>query len=222
MNIATSYNELYCWLVHVSTDYVFDGTSKVPYKEGDQTKSQGVYGDTKLTGELVIQSSECRHLIIRSAWVFSEYGNDFLKTMLHFGAGLNELCIVGDQIGCPTYAQDISNASVDIRESLKSKELNSGLYHFGGNVCCSWAEFSYANFDEALELKVIVSKPNVVAIAKKEFPTLVKRPTQSQLNSHKITTNFGIESSGCMLGIRLSLTAVKTKRPSLGGFEKIQ
>ena len=212
-NIAESCNELDCWLVHVSTDYVFDGTSKMPYKEDDQTNPQGVYGDTKLKGELVIQSSGCRHIIIRTAWVFSEYGNNFLKTMLRLGAERSELRIVGDQIGCPTYAHDIANAIVVILERVKSNELNSGLYHFGGNVCCSWAEFAHAIFDEALELKVIMSKPNVVAITTKEFPTLAKRPAQSQLNSNKLTTNFGIESSDCMLGIRSSLTAIKTKRP---------
>ena len=206
-NIAESCNELDCWLVHVSTDYVFDGTSKMPYKEDDQTNPQGVYGDTKLKGELVIQSSGCRHIIIRTAWVFSEYGNNFLKTMLCMGAERSELRIVGDQIGCPTYAHDIANAIVVILERVKSNELNSGLYHFGGNVCCSWAEFAQAIFDEALELKVIMSKPNVVAITTKEFPTLAKRPAQSQLNSNKLTSNFGIDASDCMLGIRSSLTA---------------
>lgn len=211
-NIADSCNELDCWLVHVSSDYVFDGTSKMPYKENDQTNPQSVYGDTKFKGELAIQSSGCRHIIIRTAWVFSEYGNNFLKTILRLGAELSELRIVGDQIGCPTYAQDIANAIVVILESLKLKELNSGLYHFGGDVCCSWAEFAHAIFDEALLLKVIASKPNIIAITTKEFPTLAKRPAQSQLNSNKLTTNFGIESSDCMLGIRSSLTAIKTKR----------
>ena len=221
-NIATSCNELDCWLVHVSTDYVFDGASMMPYKEDDQANPQGVYGDTKLKGELAIQSSGCRYIIIRTAWVFSEYGNNFLKTMLRLGAERSELRIVGDQIGCPTYAQDIANAIVVILERLKSKELNSGLYHFGGNVCCSWADFARAIFDEALELKFIVSKPHVVAITTKEFPTLAKRPAQSQLNSNKLTTNFGIDASDCMLGIQSSLTAIKTKRPSSSGSEKIQ
>jgi dTDP-4-dehydrorhamnose reductase len=210
-NIAASCNELDCWLVHVSTDYVFDGASQIPYKEDDQTNPQGVYGDTKLKGELVIQSSGCRYIIIRTAWVFSEYGKNFLKTMVHLGADRSELRIVGDQIGCPTYAQDIANAIVVILESLKSKELNSGLYHFGGDVFCSWADFAQAIFDEALELIVIASKPNVVAITTKEFPTLAKRPAQSQLNSNKLATNFGIDASDWMLGIRSSLTAVKAK-----------
>ena len=208
-NIAASCNELDCWLVHVSTDYVFDGTSKMPYKEDDQTNPQGVYGDTKLKGELVIQSSGCRHIIIRTAWVFSEYGNNFLKTMLRLGAERNELRIVGDQVGCPTYAQDIAKAIMMILERLQSKEVSSCLYHFAGNICCSWAEFSQAIFDKAFELEVIESKPNVVAITTKEFPTLAKRPARSELSSKRIRATFGIDPSDCMVGIRRSLMAIK-------------
>ena len=131
--------------------------------------------------------------------------------MLRLGAERSELGIVGDQVGCPTYAQDIARAIMTILESFKSKEVTSCLYHFSGNFCCSWAVFSQAIFDEALELKVIASKPNFVAITTKEFPTLAKRPAQSQLNSNKLTTNFGIESSDCMLGIRSSLTAINNE-----------
>jgi dTDP-4-dehydrorhamnose reductase len=210
-NIASICDQIDCWLIHVSTDYVFDGNSELPYTENDQTNPQGVYGDTKLKGEMAVQSSGCRHIIIRTAWVFSEYGNNFLKTMLRLGAESNELRIVGDQVGCPTYAQDIAKAIVMILESLKSKEVSSCLYHFSGNFCCSWAEFAHAIFDEALELKVITSKPNVVTITTKEFPTLAKRPAQSQLNSNKITINFGIDSSDCMAGIRSSLAAIKNQ-----------
>ena len=212
-NIAGVCHKLACCLIHISTDYVFDGRSNVPYKEDDQTNPQGVYGKTKLQGEKAIQSSGCRHVIIRTAWVYSEYGNNFLKTILRLGAERSELRIVGDQVGCPTYAQDIARAIMTILESFKSKEVTSCLYHFSGNLCCSWAFFSQTILDEALELKVIASKPNVVAITTKEFPTLAKRPAQSQLNSNKLTTNFGIESSDCMLGIRSSLTAIKLKGP---------
>lgn len=208
-NIATSCNELDCWLVHVSTDYVFDGTSMVAYKEEDQTNPQSVYGDTKLRGERAIQSSGCRHIIIRTAWVFSEYGNNFLKTMLRLCTQRSELSIVGDQVGCPTYAQDIARAIMMILESLKSKEVASCLYHFSGNICCSWAEFAQAIFDEALELEVIKSKPNIVAISTKEFPTLAKRPARSELSSNYIRSTFGIVPSDCILGIRSSLMAIK-------------
>jgi len=208
-NIASICDQLDCWLIHVSTDYVFDGNSELPYTENDQTNPQGVYGDTKLKGEIAIQSSGCRHIIIRTAWVFSEYGNNFLKTMLRLGAELSELRIVGDQVGCPTYAQDISKAIMMIIESLKSKEVSSCLYHFSGNFCCSWAEFAQAIFVEALELELIASKPNVVEIRTQEFPTLAKRPARSELSSNKIRSTFGIDPSDCIIGIRSSLMAIK-------------
>ena len=208
-NIASICNQLDCWLIHVSTDYVFDGNSELPYTENDQTNPQGVYGDTKLKGEIAIQSSGCRHIIIRTAWVFSEYGNNFLKTMLRLGAERNELRIVGDQVGCPTYAQDIAKAIMMIIESLKLKEVSSCLYHFSGNFCCSWAEFAQAIFDEALKLKVIASKPSIVAIRTQEFPTLAKRPARSELSSNNIRSTFGIDPSDYILGIRSSLKAIK-------------
>lgn len=211
-NIAASCKELDCWLIHLSTDYVFDGSSKIPYKEDDQTNPQSVYGDTKLKGEIAIKSSGCKHIIIRTAWVFSEYGNNFLKTMLRLGAERTELHIVGDQIGCPTFAHDIAKTIVIILKDLKSNKISSGLYHFGGDLCYSWADFAQAIFYEALELKIIESKPNVVAITTKEFPTLAKRPAQSQLDSNKLLLNFGIDPSDCILGIRSSLNAIKNKK----------
>lgn len=208
-NIASICNQLDCRLIHISTDYVFDGNSELPYTENDQTNPQGVYGDTKLKGEIAIQSSGCRYIIIRTAWVFSEYGNNFLKTMLRLGSDRKELDIVGDQVGCPTYAQDIAKAIINIIESLKAKEVSSCLYHFSGNFCCSWAEFAQVIFDEALKLGVIASKPYVVSISTKEFPTLAKRPARSELSSNKIKYTFGIDPSDFMLGIRSSLMAIK-------------
>ena len=211
-NIASICDQLDCWLIHVSTDYVFDGNSELPYTENDQTNPEGVYGDTKLKGEIAIQSSGCRYIIIRTAWVFSEYGNNFLKTMLRLGAERNELRVVGDQVGCPTYAQDIAKAIMTILERLQSKEVSSCLYHFAGNFCCSWAEFSQAIFDKAFELEVIASKPNVVAITTKEFPTPAKRPARSELSSKRIRATFGIDPSDCMVGIRSSLVAIKMEQ----------
>ncbi len=208
-NIAHVCSQVGCWLVHVSTDYVFDGVSEVAYKEIDKPNPQNVYGDTKLKGELAVQSSGCKHIIIRTAWVFSEYGNNFLKTVLRLGAERTELRVVGDQIGCPTYAQDIAAAIVVILGSLESNELDSDLYHFGGNACYSWAEFAKVIFDEALELKAIMSKPNIVAVTTEEFPTQAKRPASSRLNSNKIGFTFGIDASDIVLGIRSTLMAVK-------------
>ena len=113
-NIANTCSEIGCWLVHISTDYVFDGLSNHPYVENAKTNPKSIYGTSKLNGELAIKTSGCQYLIIRTAWVYSEYGNNFLKTMLKLGADHDEICVVGDQIGCPTYAQDIAKAIVSI------------------------------------------------------------------------------------------------------------
>ena len=112
-NIANICTQLGNWLIHVSTDYVFDGNSKVPYKETDSTNPQNMYGRTKLEGEKAILSSGCKHIIIRTAWVFSEYGRNFLTNILHLGANQDELNIVDDQIGCPTYARILQDGHED-------------------------------------------------------------------------------------------------------------
>lgn len=210
-NIAEICEKIGCWLVHLSTDYVFDGTSDLAYTEEDNTNPQSVYGETKLRGELAIKSSECKHIIIRTAWVFSEYGNNFLKSMLKLATCRDDLHIVDDQIGCPTYSQDIAKAIVCIINKMKSENLDSGMYHFSGNLSCSWAEFSEIIFNMALDLNIIDVKPNVVRVTTQEFPTKAKRPAQSQLNSNKFRDIFGISPSDSMIGIRSSLIAIKNE-----------
>jgi len=202
-NIADICNQLECWLIHVSTDYVFDGNSKVPYKEDDQTNPQGAYGETKLNGELAIQSSGCKHMIIRTAWVFSEYGNNFLKTMLRLGAERDELNIVGDQIGCPTYAQDIARSIVEIIPQLNSREYN-GIYHYCGDQPCSWFDFAKEIFDQ-LKMYDQIFTPTIKAVTTEEYPTLAKRPKFSVLDNKKIQENFDIFSSDWKVGVESSL-----------------
>ena len=199
-NIADICNQLECWLIHVSTDYVFDGNSNVPYKEDDKTNPQGVYGETKLKGELAIQASGCKHIIIRTAWVFSEYGNNFLKTMLRLGAERDELSIVGDQIGCPTYAQDIARSIVEIVPQLNSREYNS-IYHYCGDQPCSWYDFANTIFDQAM---INNSKiPSIVnSIKTSAYPTPAKRPAFSVLDCSKIENECGVHSSNWQEGIR--------------------
>jgi dTDP-4-dehydrorhamnose reductase len=191
---------LECWLIHVSTDYVFDGNSKVPYREDDQTNPQGAYGETKLKGELAIQASGCKHIIIRTAWVFSEYGNNFLKTMLRLGAERNELSIVGDQIGCPTYAQDIARSIVGIIPQLNSRKDN-GIYHYCGDQPCSWYDFANAIFDQAMTNNLKI--PSIVnSIETSAYPTSAKRPAFSVLDCSKMENECGVLSSNWQEGIR--------------------
>ena len=199
-NIADICNQLECWLIHVSTDYVFDGNTKIPYKEDDQTNPQGAYGETKLNGELAIQSSGCKHIIIRTAWVFSEYGNNFLKTMLRLGAERDELSIVGDQIGCPTYAQDIARSIVEIVPQLNSRKDND-IYHYCGDQPCSWYDFANAIFDQAMTNNLKI--PSIVnSIETSAYPTPAKRPAFSVLDCSKIENEFGVLLSNWQEGIR--------------------
>jgi dTDP-4-dehydrorhamnose reductase len=210
-NIADICNQLECWLIHVSTDYVFDGNSNVPYKEVDQTNPQCTYGETKLKGELAIQASGCKHIIIRTAWVFSEYGNNFLKTMLRLGAERDELSIVGDQIGCPTYAQDIARSIVGIIPQLNSRKDN-GIYHYCGDRPCSWYYFANAIFDQAM---VNNSKiPSIVnSIKTSAYPTPAKRPAFSVLDCSKIENDFGVHASNWLDGVGQVINKLKLENP---------
>ena len=210
-NIADICNQLECWLIHVSTDYVFDGNSNVPYKEVDQTNPQGTYGETKLKGELAIQASGCKHIILRTAWVFSEYGNNFLKTMLRLGVERDELSIVGDQIGCPTYAQDIAGSIVEIALQLNSRKDN-GIYHYCGDQPCSWYDFANEIFDQAMKNNLKI--PSIVnSIETSAYPTSAKRPAFSVLNCSKIENNFGVNASNWHDGIVKVISKLKLENP---------
>jgi dTDP-4-dehydrorhamnose reductase len=202
-NIADICSQQSCWLIHVSTDYVFDGNTKIPYTEDDKTNPQSVYGKTKLEGELAIQASGCKYIIIRTSWVYSEYGNNFLKTMLRLGVDRDELSIVGDQVGCPTYAQDIARSIVKIVTKLKSIKY-SGLYHYCGDQPCSWYDFANTIFSQKIinNLKI----PNTInSIETSSYPTPAKRPAFSVLNCSKIENDFGVSPSNWQYGIEQAL-----------------
>ena len=200
-NLATISFELNCWLIHISTDYVFDGRSNVPYLELDNTNPQGVYGRTKLDAELAIESSGCKYLIIRTAWVFSEYGNNFLKTMLRLGAVRNELSIVGDQIGCPTYAHDIARAIVTMMTQLNEDRSASGIYHYCGDLLCSWYEFARFIFKEA-RISGLQTPSLIHSIPTSDYLTVAERPGYSALDCSKIGSTFGVNASNWKLGVK--------------------
>jgi dTDP-4-dehydrorhamnose reductase len=186
---------------------VFDGSSKNPYRENDKPNPQGVYGQTKLKGEIAIQSSGCRHIILRTAWIFSEYGNNFLRTMLQLGQKHDELNVVSDQIGCPTYAQDIALAIVEIIKSLHTQK-NNGIYHFCGDFPCSWYDFSNAIFKQA-KTKNLKVPGRINSITTSAYPTPARRPPFSVLNCSKIENEFGIFPSNWVLGIKKAISKIK-------------
>jgi len=201
-NIASICKQVDSWLIHVSTDYVFDGNSEVPYKEDNKTNPQGVYGASKFKGEVAIEVSGCKYLIIRTAWVYSEYGNNFLKTMLRLGADRDELNIVGDQIGCPTYAQDIAKSIVSILCFLDLKSLSSGIYHYCGDEPCSWYDFARAIFLEG-EVQGLKIPSNVISITTADYPTPAVRPAYSVLDCSKIERRFDVTRSNLRDGINI-------------------
>lgn len=203
-NLASICNQTDCWLLHVSTDYVFDGNSSIPYKESDPTNPQGAYGLSKLHGEESIQSSGCKYLIFRTAWVYSEYGDNFLKTMLNLGKNNSELNIVHDQIGCPTYAQEIASAIVTVIAYIKTEELSSGIYNFCGNRICSWYEFAQEIFISAARFGITIPK-KINPISSAEFITKAKRPGFSVLDCSKIENEFKIKSNSLQKGIASSI-----------------
>lgn len=210
-NIASICNEINCWLIHISSDYVFDGNSHFAYKEKDKPNPKSIYGQTKLDGDIAIQQSGCKFIIIRTAWVYSEYGNNFLKTMLSLGLERDELSIVSDQIGCPTYAQDIAKVIISIFKHLHKKADIIGIYNYAGSYGCSWAEFAEDIFNEAIKKTIIRNKPKIIKIKTFEFPTLAKRPMRSELDCSKIKEVFKINPSDYKRGIFLALEAYKKK-----------
>ena len=173
-------------LIHVSTDYVFDGTAHLPYTEDAPTAPLGVYGRTKLAGERAVAESGCKYLTFRTAWLYSEYGNNFLKTMLRLTAEKERLNVVFDQAGTPTYAGDLAEAIFDIVEHRKY-EGREGIYHFSDEGVCSWYDFSRAIAEYAGN-----SACDIRPCHSDEFPSKAVRPAYSVLDKTKIKETFGI------------------------------
>ncbi|MFC2087489.1 dTDP-4-dehydrorhamnose reductase [Bacteroidota bacterium] len=178
-------NEAY--LIHISTDYVFNGKNHRPYNENDATNPISVYGSTKLTGEKILYAYN-QALIIRTSWLYSSFGKNFVKTILKYGSERSELKVVCDQIGTPTYAFDLAQTIMKIIESIVIKKINNpqGIYHYSNEGVCSWYDFA---------LEIIASKKlscKVIPVETKDYPTLAQRPFYSVLNKFKIKETFGI------------------------------
>jgi len=208
-NIAAICADIGSVLIHFSTDYVFDGKASTPYIESCQANPDSVYGKTKLMGELAIQKSGCRYLIFRTGWVFSEYGDNFFKTMLRLGMERDELSIVGDQIGSPTYAQDIAKTVIQGLVRIEKNECEYGIYHYSGDKPCSWYDFAEKIFDEARNYGW--STPTLKSIVTAEYPTPAQRPGYSVLNSRKAIKVFGVLQSDWRSGISSVLRKLQTK-----------
>lgn len=209
-NLAKAAEEINAALIHISTDYVFDGEKSAPYSENDITNPQSVYGASKLAGEQEVIKHCDKHIIIRTAWVFSEFANNFVKTMLKL-AHLEQLNIVADQIGGPTNANDIAQTLVTICEQINSnKDVEWGLYHYSGEPYCSWFDFAQQIFTTAKAEAVIEQSPNLNAIPTVQYPTPATRPKNSRLDNTKIKNAFSVQPSDWQASL-ISMTKFKTK-----------
>ena len=198
--IAKICKEMNIKLLHFSTDYVFDGEKDTPYLEDDKTNPKTNYGITKLAGEKSIILSGCSFIIIRTAWVFSEYGSNFLRTMLKISQTKDEVSVVNDQNGCPTYAQDIAEATLEIIKQNKSCP-EKGIYHFSGDSSCTWFEFACEIFRQ-LDAAGLKTPKHLKPISSLEFITKAVRPKYSVLSTKKINSDFGINPSNWKEGIK--------------------
>lgn len=179
----------HCKVIHLSTDYVFDGTSCVPYKENDLVNPESVYGRTKLNGEIALLKEDPSAMIIRTAWLYSSFGKNFARTMIRLGRERDELKVVFDQIGSPTYAGDLAEAILTVISKTAGSEAawKPGIYHYSNEGVCSWYDFAKAIHEQAgIDCAV---RP----VTTDEYPTPAKRPAYSVLNKSKIKRTFDLE-----------------------------
>lgn len=194
-NLAKAAAQVNAAIIHISTDYVFAGNKEGLYIETDEVNPQGVYGQTKLAGEQSVAQECDAHIILRTAWVFSEFGNNFVKTMLRLAQTRDTLGVVGDQFGGPTYAGDIAKAIISITQQLQQGCIKFGVYNYSGYPHVSWQEFASEIFEKALAKNLIQSPIMVNSILTADYPTPAKRPANSKLDCSKITTDFSIQPS---------------------------
>ena len=207
LNLANICKSIGSLLIHFSTDYVFDGSSSKPYTEKSKTNPKSVYGQTKLEGEKNIISCGCDFIILRTSWVFSEYGENFLKTMIHLGQEKDELSIVSDQFGNPTYAKDIAIIVDKILKDLKFG-FKSQIFNYSGDSTCSWFDFAEEIFQQAKNLNL--KTPRIIKkVDSEQYITKAKRPKYSVLDNTKILNQFLVKESNWKLGISEILSLYK-------------
>lgn len=205
-NLATACRESNIPLVHFSTDYVYHNQQNTPFKEDDPTNPQSLYAKTKLAGEQVAQSIHDQTMIIRTSWVYAEFGHNFVKTMLRLGRERDQLRVVFDQIGSPTYAPDLATAILEIIGKVEQGEVKkdalNGIFHYSNEGVASWYDFALAIFEMA------GVDCAVEPIETKDFPTPASRPPFSLLNKGKIKAVFGLKIPYWREGVTKCLTLI--------------
>jgi len=182
------------WLIHYSTDYVFDGSGVNPWTEDDLTGPLGVYGDTKLAGEMAIKASGCKHLIFRTSWVYGARGNNFAKTMLRLASERETLAVIDDQVGAPTGADLLADVTAHAILMVQNKPELGGLYHLAASGETTWYGYAHFVIDFARknghEFRAL--SESITPVPTSAYPTPAERPKNSRLNTRKLETNFGL------------------------------
>jgi dTDP-4-dehydrorhamnose reductase len=189
-------------LVHYSTDYVFSGDSDTPYSEADRARPVNVYGESKLAGERAVVASGCKQLTLRSSWVFSTHGNNFVLTMLKLARQRSDLNIVTDQVGCPTWARNLAAASVAALRQVTSDSTKCGLYHYCDADIVSWLEFARLIFSTAVELGLLDRVPRCHPVDSSAFQQAATRPSYSAMDTSLIRSALQIEPAGLQASLR--------------------
>ncbi len=196
--LAAACREAGARLVHYSTDYVFAGVTDRPWREDDPTTPLAVYGKSKLAGEIAVRDSGCRHLILRTAWVYAARGQNFLRTALRLAAEREELRIVNDQVGCPTPARWLASLTALM---LASEPERDGTWHAVASGACSWHEFASAIYSEALAAGLLERAPRLIGIPSSEYPAKARRPADSRLDCSKLEADFGLRLPDWRVGL---------------------
>ncbi len=210
--MAEEAQRLKAGLIHLSTDYVFDGQKNTPYLETDLTHPASVYGQSKLAGETGVTVCD-RHIILRTAWVYGTYGkSNFVKTMLRLGSDREQVRVVVDQAGSPTWARQIADTIVEIMPQFQQEQISSGIYHITNSGIASWYDFAIAIFEEAQTLGWRLTVQDVMPILTAEYPTPAKRPAYSALACQKISGILGKHPPHWRRGLRQMLTHLSQTR----------
>lgn len=212
-SLAIAAQQCGAWLVHYSTDYVFDGSGNRPWQENDAVNPLSVYGQTKLAGEQAIQASGANHLIFRTSWVYAARGNNFAKTMLRLAKEREQLSVIDDQIGAPTGAELIADVTAHAIRATVCKPDIAGIYHLAAGGETSWHAYAQHVFDFARRhgetLKI--GETDVKAIPTSQYPTPATRPLNSRLNTEKLQTTFNLRLPEWQSGVDRMLTEISAR-----------
>ncbi|WP_455425046.1 dTDP-4-dehydrorhamnose reductase [Dryocola sp. LX212] len=203
--IAKEAEKLGAWLVHYSTDYVFPGDGDKPWQETDATAPLNVYGETKLAGEMAVQTYCSKHLIFRTSWVYAGKGNNFAKTMLRLAKDREELSIINDQVGAPTGAELLADCTAHAITTARRDPQVSGLYHLVASGTTTWFDYANLVFSEARQAGLILAVNKTNPVPTSSYPTPARRPNNSRLDTNKFQTTFGLTLPAWEVGVKRML-----------------